>query len=63
MVSDERNHGLGKKIGMRWMEATGPAKKLLFSFLGLTCYLGLTQVSQAWIKVNAFAIGNERYVT
>lgn len=47
----------GKKIGKRWMETAGPAKKLLFS------YLGLTQMTQAWIKVNAFARGNERYVS
>ena len=47
----------GKKIGKRWMETAGPAKKLLFS------YLGFTQMTQAWIKVNAFARGNEIYVS
>lgn len=53
----EVNPGPGKKIVKRWIGAAGPAKKLLLH------NLGWTQVTQAWIKVNAFALDNERHVS
>lgn len=47
------NPGPGEEAGKSWVKAAGPAEKLW-------SYFGLTQVTQAWIKVNAFAVGNKR---
>lgn len=52
MVFYEINPGPGKEIGKRVWRRLGQLRNYYY------INLGLTQVTQTWIKVNAFAIDN-----
>lgn len=57
MVFYEINPGPGKEIGKRVWRRLGQLRNYYY------INLGLTQVTQTWIKVNAFAIDNERHIS